>query len=917
VPRVSSAIVGRELELKTLEDFVARPGFSALLIEGEAGIGKSTLWWAGVEQARERGRRVLLARPAEAEAQLAFGSLADLVEPVLAEALAPLPAPQRHALEVALLLAEAERAPEPRAIALALLSALRGLAANRPLVVAVDDVQWLDPASADALSFAIRRLEAEPIVLLLSRRGGEGEPLSLGLDRALPKQRPTRLTVGPLSLGALHRLLGDRLGVNFNRPTLIRLAEVSGGNPFFALELGRVLRRRGGTLFPAEELPIPDSLDELVRARLRALPAGTRMALAAVAALAEPELRLVEREGDLDPAFDAHVIELDGKRVRFAHPLLAAGAYEFLAPGRRRTLHRRLASALDDPDERARHLALGMNQADETAAAIVGQAAERLRVRGAPRAAAGLFEQARRLTPSTDHDSWARRGIEAARCYHASGDASSALRLSIETVETLEPSRRRAEALFVAAETVGSTDRALELCDRAFAEAAGDPALQARILQQRSELAWVRDDLRQARADALSAVRLADMAGDEQTLVAVLGQAGATAAVAGADDAADLLARAQAIADRGFSVESWRSPEHWRGVRHLWRDELEQARGLLCGAYERALERGDDNARGALCLHLAQLELRAGAWGDARRYAAEGDELYLASGLAQARSMPLAARTSVEAYCGNVQAARSFAADGLAAIGEVGDRFIGMHYLVALGSLELSLGDHAAAVRQLEDLPQRLERVGVSEPALFPFQADLIEALVGLGRLEQAATRLDELELQAHSHARPRLLAWVHRSRGILLSARGDVSASVEELEAALTEHEALPVPFERGRTLLALGAAQRRAKRWGAARESLEAALATFDQLGAALWAERARSELGRIGGRAPASGELTPTEQRVAELVASGLSNKEVASALFLSRKTVEANLARVYRKLGVRSRAELARRFATPAG
>jgi DNA-binding CsgD family transcriptional regulator len=309
--------------------------------------------------------------------------------------------------------------------------------------------------------------------------------------------------------------------------------------------------------------------------------------------------------------------------------------------------------------------------------------------------------------------------------------------------------------------------------------------------------------------------------------------------------------------------------------------------------------------------------LRAGAWQEARAYAAECEEAFLASGLQQSRSMPLAALTAVEAHQGNVEAARALASEGLGAIGEVGDSFFATHFQVALGSLELSRGAHCAAVDELEDLPRRLDRIGVEEPAIFPFQADLIEALVGLGRLDAAAASLDALEHQAVTYDRPRLRAWAQRSRGLLLGAQGDPVAALEALEVALAEHASLPVPLELGRTLLSLGVARRRVKSWGAARESLEEALTVFEELGARLWAERARQELSRIGGRTPSGAELTPTERRVAELVADGLSNKEAASALFLSHKTVEANLARVYRKLGVHSRIELARRLTGPTG
>ena len=275
-------------------------------------------------------------------------------------------------------------------------------------MVAIDDIQWLDGPSASTVEFAIRRLHNEPVVFLLALRSGEGAA-PLGLDRALPEGGLRRLPIGPLSLGALHRLLGERLDLVTSRPKLRRIRELSGGNPLFALELGRAVQRGAIRLEPGEALP--GTLAAAVRDRLMLLPQETRTALLAASALSQPTLALVraavggDPEPRLAPALEAHVIELEGDRIRFSHPLLASGVYSEADSAERRALHRRLAELLPDLEERARHLALGTEGPDEEVAAELEHAAERAHGRGAFASAAELAELARRLTPAEMEES--------------------------------------------------------------------------------------------------------------------------------------------------------------------------------------------------------------------------------------------------------------------------------------------------------------------------------------------------------------------------------------------------------------------------------------------------------------------------------------------------------------------------------
>ena len=427
VTSVTSEIVGREEELGSLATFLEREpsGPVALVLEGEAGIGKSTLWLAAVENARARGFRVLVSRPAETERSLAFAGLGDLFESALDEVVDELPPPRRRALEAALLMGESSEAADVRALGVAVRNSLEILAAAGPLVVAVDDVQWLDRTTAATLTFALRRMEG-PVVLLLARRVDGNGPAS-ELERALAAEAVERLAVGPLSVGAVQVLLRDRLCRVFARPTLLRIHETSGGNPFYAIELARALP---ADLDPTRPLPVPETLDELLRVRLAGLPQTTQDALVLVSALGSPPLKLLSeagvREDDLEPAFDARVIERENGSVRFTHPLLSSVLYLGRSAKERRRAHRFLADVVVDPLERSRHLALATDAPDAEVAATLEQAAEVARARGATLVAAELGEHSVRLTPATAFEDEHRRAMAAGRAHMAAGEIERA-----------------------------------------------------------------------------------------------------------------------------------------------------------------------------------------------------------------------------------------------------------------------------------------------------------------------------------------------------------------------------------------------------------------------------------------------------------------------------------------------------------
>jgi AAA ATPase domain len=450
--------IGRGPELGSIARFLAAvpTGPSALVILGEAGIGKTTLWNEAVAAARQGSCTVLSCRPAHAEARLPYLVLGDLFAGISDQILSELPVPQRKALEIALLRIEGEGHPlQQRAVSAAVLSTLVMLARSAPTLVAIDDAQWLDSPSSRVLRFAIRRITPAPIGILVAIRSASIDDDPLNLGSALPAARLSRLTVGPLGLRALDRLLRSRLDTAFPGPTLRRLEETSGGNPFFALELGRVLLDSEAHAVAGQPLPAPQSLTELLIGRLLRLPRAAREALLVASAVSRPTTDLVlaasaapEAAADpLERAAAAGLISLRDGSVRFTHPLLASVVYSQSSAAELRRLHRRLADLVADPEERARHLGLGADGPDETVAAAIDVAAARAAARGAPDAAAALLEQAARLTPPAATSDVSRRKLDAADRHVAAGDTARARALLEEVLATAAAGVLRARAL--------------------------------------------------------------------------------------------------------------------------------------------------------------------------------------------------------------------------------------------------------------------------------------------------------------------------------------------------------------------------------------------------------------------------------------------------------------------------------------
>jgi len=914
-------IAGRDAELASLHDFVASisDGAAALVLEGEAGVGKTTVWEAALASAEDGGLLVLRARTAESETTLSFSGLRDLLDPVAEDALAGLPELQRGALARALFLADDDAAPaDAHAIGVGLLNALRSLTASRPLLVAVDDVQWLDGESAGALAYAARRLRDEPVRVLVTRRTGLESGLVAELARSLDRFR--ELVVEPLSVEALHHVVRQHLDLALPPPLLADVHAASGGNPFYALEIVRLLRHRDVLVEAGKPLPVPESLHDLVHGRLLALPEASRDYLLGAAAEAHPTPELVEaathvaREDGLEPAVEASVVELDGGRIRFTHPLLAAGIYELAEPARRSEIHARLAELVDDPEARGRHLAVAVSEPDRAAAAALDAAAAHALARGAPRSAALLLERACALTPEDDTAFARRRALEAASAHHEAGDTVRARWLLEAELGLLPPGAERAPVLVELARVRSYDDDlrgAAALYEQAAAEA--DPGSVVKAVA-REGLGGTLFRLRERLPESVELSRQATEAARIHDVPHLAAQALATAALS---EAALGRPGAAAIAEEALELQTacadlpiLRQPRFATTVVRFWHGDLPGAHR----AYEEmavvAAELGDESSIPYVRVMLGQIDCALGRFHDAVREAEAGQVIAEQAGQRTLLGYLLAIRAVAEAHLGQAEDASASAARALDLAEATGGTPAWIFASWALGHLELSRGDSASALTWLEPLAEHHRREAIEEPGALPFVPDFVEALLEAGRLADAEEALDRYDAAATRLGRTRGLRAGRRCRGLVAAARGDVEAAIEELEAAVELAAPAEAWFERARARLALGAALRRSKRRREAREALERALAGFEEAGAALWADRTRAELARISGRAPASGELTPAEERVATLVADGKTNREVAAALFLSERTVEGHLSRVFGKLGVRSRTELAR-------
>jgi DNA-binding CsgD family transcriptional regulator len=580
-------------------------------------------------------------------------------------------------------------------------------------------------------------------------------------------------------------------------------------------------------------------------------------------------------------------------------------------------MHRRLADVVEDSEQRALHLALSAEGPDEAVAAALEEAARAAVGRAAPGAAADLLERGLRLTPVARVDDAERRRHDASMLHWIAGDDVRASALLEDAVGSLEPGPHRALALTRLARLrkhAGWLSASVELDRRALAEPGND--LQARS-EAHEDIAWAllfqRRDLPQAARHARAGAELSEKLGEPAQLMDALSALGQAEFLLGSGLPSPAMERALALAGRAPGTRTLRLATVHAALLLTCADELDRARASYEEARHHALARGDESAASWVLMRLALVDCLAGRWGRALEHVHAGLDITGATAQWLSRLALLAMEALIMALRGDAERARQL---GRAAVelGEQRAAGVVLHpALWALGTLELALDNPIAAERQLSRLWQLTEAAGIADPGERRFAGDLIETWLALGRPDDALRPIEWLELRGRELRRSSALAIAGRGRGLLAAEAGKLDDALAHFDQALAEHARAPLPFEHARTMLALGGVLRRAKRKREARARLTEALATFNELGALLWAARAEEELSRISGRAPGPGGLTPAEQRVAALVAGGRTNREVAAALFLSERTVESHLSHVYGKLGVRSRTELAARYA----
>ncbi|BDX34657.1 LuxR family transcriptional regulator [Mycobacterium antarcticum] len=916
---MSAVNVARALEALEIARFLdaASSAPAALLLEGEPGIGKTTLWLTALDEARDRGIRVLSTRPTAAESVMAYTALADLLASVAPSAWADLAAPQRQAVDRIMPrtrdMGDRDVVTDQRAITAGFLSVVEHLAKESPLLLAIDDLQWLDSSSVRVLDSVGRRISG-PVAMLGTVRTADLS--SVSWFQSPKPDRFHRISLRPFSVGALHAVISKRLGRSYPRPTMLHIHQTSGGNPFYAIELARSINADtggGGDV-------LPPSLTELVDRRIDGVGAANEVALLASSCLPAPTVDLVARAVDtevgdlvelLEPAETQGIISLDGNRIRFSHPILAKGVYQRASPATRRAMHHRLAELIDDPESRARHLALAATTGDPATLTELDAAADIARNRGAPGAAAELVNLALALGGDTP-----QRRITLAGLHFNAGDSERARSLLEETIAALGQGVLRARArhlLGVVRMFDDSFTDAADMLQRALDEVGDDPAFRAEALVFLAFAQINSGRAVEASQSVDEAVELCESPPLAHLLSQALSMRTTLRFMHGDGLDRESVNRAVELQNHDVNVPMAIRANVQSALLSAWNGELDSARDELAVIKRRSVEYGEDGDLIFATFHIGILSVWRGEFDALAAEAEEAMERALQLNGDVPRYVALTVTALWTAHAGEVEEARRTCAEGLAAGLRSGAANLSGWPVMTEGFLEVSLGRYAEALAVLDPLLAAVARApGSMEIISSWFLPDAVEAMVELGRLEDAAGWVDLMESNGIRLDRAWLLAVAGRCRGMLQAARDDLDGALEATERAMTQHDRVPMPFERARTQLFLGQLQRKLRRRDDAATSLGAALADFERLGTPLWARRARDELALADGGPPPETTLTPSELRVARLAASGMTNRDVAANLYMSPKTVEAKLSRVYRKLHISSRAELGSRM-----
>jgi DNA-binding CsgD family transcriptional regulator len=920
---MAGMLLGREAEQARIDALLehARSGVSGVLVLcGEPGIGKSALLSYATGKADDM--TILSATGIKAESELPFSGLADLLHPIL-EQIGEIPRPQEAALAGALAIGPPVTA-EPFTISVATLSLVAVAAERRPLFAVVDDAHWLDAASLNAVVFAVRRLHADRVAVIFAIR--EEEKIDFHFA-----DFPV-MTLQGIGLDASRELLGRNNRTPLSAGVTQHIWEATRGNPLAMLEIPNALtpaQLSGSEPLP-ELLPAGPEIQRAFERRVATVPDRTRAALVVVAASQSGSIKEAAQAcavigtslADLEPAESAGLISNDGLKIQFRHPLIRTVVYQAATPADRRAAHRALAASLDahgSPSERAWHLAGAAQGEDEAVASALEAAAKDARRRSGPAIAWRAFEKAARLTP--DPEQRARRLYEAGNDAYVAGESVLARNLLLESLQLtnnmslradIELSRGRIEMwtrspaaarkiLIAAADLIEATDPAkatLMLIDAATT-----------TMQEGDAETGFGGIISLALSVSRRAFEVGRRVGGASEAAAGGTYAKALTGAGGRAEAHRLLLRSLEVIDEKESL--WQAAQLIQcAAMFLYFEEFDRMRIPLERLIAAAREASAPGTLPYALGHLAELDFRSGRWAAAQSGASEAVELAAEFGHTFSLMYALACLSWVEAARGKADDCRTHIGR-LWNVSEFARTAIAAYVGRILGLLELGLGRNEEAIKHLQPVAEGLAQAGLMAPALFQETPDLIEAYVHTGRRAEAESWLLTLQKQAETGPGTWALAATSRCRGLI---EEDFQPAFEE---ALRLHARTDMPFERARTELCYGERLRRARRRAEARDQLHAALATFEHLGAEPWADRARNELRATGEtlrrERSASDELTLQELQVALKVAEGATNREAASALFLSPKTVEAHLSRIYSKLGVRSRTELAHKFA----
>jgi DNA-binding CsgD family transcriptional regulator len=904
--------------LEELLDAARRGRSGVLVLSGEPGIGKTALWRAAREMAE--GIRVLSARGVSSESELPFAGLAELFAPVV-DLVSCLPPRQRAAMEGALALGPAVSV-DALAVGVATLGLLAAVADRGPVLCAVDDLQWVDVSSAQALTFAARRLHAEGVAMIFTKRpDDELGPPFLELDL---------LVLAGLSAAAAAEVLSNAAATPVDAKVARSLHDSTGGNPLALVELPRLLS--AGQLEGSEPLqdPLPPgpTTERAFRRRIAELDPDTRSALLLAAASGEGDLDVVLdalRElgiaaSSLESAEEAGIISVENGRVEFRHPLLRSAAYHGALALSRRRAHAALAAVLADSDARQPwHLAAAALGPDEAVAAALERVGIDARGRGAHAGAARALGRAAQLTP--EPDSRARRLGEASADLHFAGRPEQALVVAADALAQVRSLELRADIELVHSSFLTLVGQPNEAYRRLMAEAARleqDEPGRAAIMQMAAVIpCYLVGDGRLAYRTAELAHASAQRVGGP---VGIFADAVLAQALVIRGDVARGRELLEGCLPMLLELDPIWGPHiavsQGMCISYLWVEQFDTARRLLERIVVGARAAGAPGLLPFPLWVLADLDFRTGAWDAA--YSGLHEALELAHETGQSVHLPrlLAGLARIEAQRGQSVQCRDHLAESLARGTQLGTlRGAELITLEPLGLLEFAQHRFPEAAAHLDRLAGLLREEEVGEPSLLGAAPERIEALARSGRTDEATEALIEFERHATSTGSCWGQAAAARCRGSMASPE----TFEDDFESSLRWHDELSMPFERARTELAYGECLRRAKQRTEARQHLRRALESFQLLGAQPWIDNSERELAATGetarrrGDPAAAAELTPQELRVALAVAEGASNREAATALFLSPKTIEFHLGSVYRKLGIRSRTELARRFA----